>query len=133
MTCCLKTERAIAYIEHMKKALIIPVTAALLAFPATAEETDDPSLMERGFEMFLEGLLQEMEPALDDLQGLADEMEPALRQFSEAMGPMMRDLFDKIDDVNRYELPEVLPNGDIIIRRKPDAEEDAPLDEQIEI
>lgn len=89
--------------------------------------------MERGFEMFLEGLLQEMEPALDDLQGLADGMEPALRQFSEAMGPMMRDLFDKIDDVNRYELPEVLPNGDIIIRRKPDAEEDAPLDEQIEI
>ena len=89
--------------------------------------------MERGFELFLEGLLQEMEPALDDLQGLADEMEPALRQFSDAMGPMMRDLFDKIDDVNRYELPEVLPNGDIIIRRKPDAEEDAPLDEQIEI
>ena len=133
MTCCLKTARAIAYIHHMKKALIIPVTAAMLAFPATAEETDDPSLMERGFEMFLEGLLQEMEPALDDLQGLADEMEPALRQFSEAMGPMMRDLFDKIDDVNRYELPEVLPNGDIIIRRKPDAEEDAPLDEQIEI
>ena len=133
MTCCLKTARAIAYIDHMKTALIIPVTAALLAFPAMAEETDDPSLMERGFEMFLEGLLQEMEPALDDLQGLADEMEPALRQFSEAMGPMMRDLFDKIDDVNLYELPEVLPNGDIIIRRKPDAEEDAPLDEQIEI
>ncbi|MEL7011893.1 MAG: hypothetical protein AAFO72_01300 [Pseudomonadota bacterium] len=117
----------------MRKILIIPLTASLLAFPAIAEETEGPSLMERGFEMFLEGLLEEMEPALDDLQGFADEMEPAFRQFSEAMGPMMRDLFDKIDDINLYELPEVLPNGDIIIRRKPDAEDDAPLDEQIEI
>ena len=81
--------------------------------------------------MFLEGLMQEMEPALEDLQGFADEMEPAFRQFSEAMGPMVRDLFDKIDDINRYELPEVLPNGDIIIRRKPDTE---PLEEgEIEI
>lgn len=97
-----------------------------LALPAVAEEEEAPSLMERGFEMFLEGLLQEMEPALDDLQGFAEDMGPAFREFGEAMGPMMRDLFEKVDDINLYELPDVLPNGDIIIRRKPDAE---PLDD----
>lgn len=119
------------YIDHMRRLVVIPALCAALASPAFAEEGDAPTLMERGVEMFLEGLMQEMEPALEDLQGFADEMEPAFRQFSEAMGPMVRDLFDKIDDINRYELPEVLPNGDIIIRRKPDAE---PLEEgEIEI
>ncbi|MEO0467614.1 MAG: hypothetical protein AAF216_13820, partial [Pseudomonadota bacterium] len=95
------------------------------------EEEKAPSLMERGVEMFLEGLRQEMEPAMNDLQGFAEDMGPAFRQFGEAMGPMMRDLFEKVDDINLYELPEVLPNGDIIIRRKPDAK---PLEEgEIEI
>ena len=110
----------------------MPLALAALAFPALAEE-EPPSLMERGVEMFLEGLLEEMEPALDDLQGFADGMEPAIRQFGEAMGPMMRDLFDKIDDVRLYEMPEVLPNGDIIIRRKPDVEDDPMEEGEIEI
>ncbi|MEO0751776.1 MAG: hypothetical protein AAFY25_08230 [Pseudomonadota bacterium] len=115
----------------MKTFLVIPAVCVALASPAVAQDNEAPSLMERGVEMFLEGLLNEMEPALDDLQGFADEMEPALRQFSDAMGPMVRDLFDKIDDINRYEMPEVLPNGDIIIRRKPEAD---PLEEgEIEI
>jgi len=34
------------------------------------------------------------------------------------LGPALRDLEEKIDDLNAYLPPEVLPNGDIIIRRK---------------
>ncbi|MEO0370412.1 MAG: hypothetical protein AAF231_03055 [Pseudomonadota bacterium] len=115
----------------MKQLICVPVLVFALASPVVAEEENAPSLMERGMELFMEGLRQEMEPALNDLQGFAEEMGPAFRQFGEAMGPMMRDLFEKVDDINLYELPEVLPNGDIIIRRKPDAK---PLEEgEIEI
>ncbi len=109
----------------MKRILVTLPVCAALALPVHAEEaeTEPPSMMERGFQMFLEGFVLEMKPAIEDLQGFADEMEPAFRAFTERMGPLMADLFDKIDDINRYEVPEVLPNGDIIIRRKP---EDAP-------
>jgi hypothetical protein len=33
----------------------------------------------------------------------------------------MRDIMDEVKDWSVYEAPEMLPNGDIIIRRKPDA------------
>lgn len=65
--------------------------------PATAK--DDESLREgmdmlsQGTRLLLHGLLGEVEPALRDLEG-------ALR------------------DLNAYYPPEILPNGDIIIRRK---------------
>ena len=93
---------------------------AALATPAFAEETEDdgPSLMEQGARMFLEGLLSEMEPTFDELQGMADEIEPALRNFVQEMGPAFADLLGKIDDISNYHAPEILPNGDIIIRRK---------------
>ncbi|MEM8578143.1 MAG: hypothetical protein AAGF60_09855 [Pseudomonadota bacterium] len=111
----------------MKRALII---AALLAAPAAAEETPPPSLMERGAQLFLEGLLKEMEPALDEFEGLAEQIGPAFRDFAQAMGPALGDLMERIDDWTLYQAPEVLPNGDIIIRRKPSA---PPLEEPIEI
>jgi hypothetical protein len=39
-----------------------------------------------------------------------------------------------MDDVTSYELPERLPNGDIIIRRSPDAPEfDPTMDESGEV
>ena len=85
----------------MRHIILSFAVSTCLVFPAAAQEAENepPSLMERGVQMFLEGLLQEMEPALDDLQGLADEMEPAFREFSEKMGPMMTDLFGKMTDI----------------------------------
>lgn len=95
----------------MRHALALCV--ALLAPPVFAEETPEAegdlsdmregfSLLEEGTRLLLRGLLSEMEPALRDLQG-------ALR------------------DLDAYHPPEVLPNGDIIIRRKepltPDVED----------
>ena len=120
------------------------ITAAALSFsvPLSAQEAeDDPSglsLMERGAQMFMDGIRREMEPAMDDLKGLAESMGPELRRFVEEMGPAFGELMGKIDDLSVYHPPEMLPNGDIILRRKapldPDAPDQPPLDEgEIEI
>lgn len=81
-------------------------------------------------QLFLEGLAQEMEPAIGELTDMAQEFGPALRQFAHEMGPAFRDLMQRVDDWALYELPEILPNGDIIIRRKPDA---PALDDPVDI
>ncbi|MCX7559131.1 hypothetical protein OS190_06085 [Sulfitobacter sp. F26204] len=104
----------------MKQIISHAVIALFFATVAQAEEADGLSLIERGAQMFLEGILKEMEPAIDEFQGLADEMGPALKQFADEMGPKLADLLTEIEDWSAYQPPEVLPNGDIIIRRKPD-------------
>lgn len=84
---------------------------AVLAAPASAQEApkddmqDGLSLLEQGARLFF--------------RGLADEMEPALKGLAENIEPAMRELLGLIDDFDAYEMPERLPNGDIIIRRKP--------------
>ena len=66
-----------------------------------------PDLMEEGAKLLLRGLLSEVEPAMRDMEKAITEMEPALRQLMEMVG-----------DIRNYHPPEMLPNGDIIIRRK---------------
>jgi hypothetical protein len=79
--------------------------------------------MERGAQQFLEGLLQEMEPALEGLMSFIDQM-----------GPAMQEILDEVKDWSVYEAPEILPNGDIIIRRKPDVPDpEAETPPQIEL
>jgi hypothetical protein len=72
------------------------------ALPAAAQEAGEGgasdvdegfSLLEEGTRLLLRGLMAEMEPALRELQGALQELDA-------------------------YHPPEVLPNGDIIIRRK---------------
>jgi len=93
--------------------------------PEPTEEGGSPdeglSLMERGARLFLEGMRREMSPALEDLRDLVAGMGPAMQDFIQRMGPAMAELLNRIDDLSVYEAPELLPNGDIIIRRKPDA------------
>lgn len=91
---------------------IMPVifAAALAAAPASAEEgeiTDGLDLLSEGTQMLLRGLLQEIEPTLR-------EVEPRLRELQ----PFLSELEGMLPEIHLYELPEVLPNGDIIIRRK---------------
>ncbi|MGR3505421.1 MAG: hypothetical protein ACU0B7_06080 [Paracoccaceae bacterium] len=114
-------------------ALLLVLLLAMM--PAQAQMNDAPSrpteeggspdeglsLMERGARMFLEGLRRDMSPALEDLRDLVAGMGPAMQDFIQRMGPAMTELLDRIDDLSVYEAPELLPNGDIIIRRKPDA------------
>ncbi|MEO0401907.1 MAG: hypothetical protein AAF214_05985 [Pseudomonadota bacterium] len=116
----------------MKRLILISCLA--FASPAWAQsETEGLSLMERGAQMLMEGLLREMEPALDDLQGLAEEFGPSLQEFAQQMGPALRSLLDEVEDWSVYEAPEILENGDIIIRRKPEGEDPADSEEQIDI
>ncbi|WP_223422970.1 hypothetical protein [Tateyamaria pelophila] len=126
------------HIGPMKRILLI-ISLGLSA-PAYAEDsTDGLSLMERGAQLLMEGLMQEMEPALDNLKELADEFGPALESFSTQMGPALRGLLAEVEDWSVYHPPEMLDNGDIIIRRKVPTEDEmtpevqAEPEEQIDI
>ena len=67
---------------------------------------------------------------------LARGIEQLLRDLFSEVEPALRDLRDQIDNLNNYEAPEMLPNGDIIIRRKtplePSPEPKAPEVEEAE-
>ncbi len=75
----------------------ILVMALLAAAPAAAQGERD---LGEGIELFSEGTRQM-------LRGLMQELEPALRELRERLG-----------GIDAYYPPEILPNGDIIIRRK---------------
>ncbi|MVO16961.1 hypothetical protein [Parasedimentitalea huanghaiensis] len=104
---------------------ILPLTfAALIALPAVAQDQDqDPSLMEQGLELFWEGLRQEMAPTLDDMRQLAETLGPSMQGFLSEMGPALAEIANQVEDWSAYEMPEILPNGDIIIRKKPGQEQ----------
>lgn len=72
------------------------VCIVLLTSPASADDGGDNEgrdLMAEALRLFMKGLMDEMEPALDDFSLL-------------------------LENIDTYHPPEVLPNGDIIIRRK---------------
>lgn len=60
-------------------------------------------------------------PNEEELRELGDMAQRWMREFSDTMSPMAERLKEIVDDLDAYEAPEMLPNGDIIIRRKPDA------------
>ena len=122
------------YIRNMK--LFVPVicAASLMLSPVSAQDSGEEgsSMMERGMMLFLEGLREEMSPTLRDLQGLVEEYGPPMQSFLREMGPAMAEILEEVEDWSRYELPEILPNGDIIIRRKPDETPEAEPEEPSE-
>ena len=96
----------------MRHRYLILALGLALSGPALAQEAEEEgrSLMEEGARLFWEGIRREM-------------------------GPALRDLMDQVGDLSAYHSPEVLPNGDIIIRRKtPQELQDAPApDGEIEL
>lgn len=90
-----------------------------------ASGAEGRSLIEEGARLLFEGLRREMGLALEGLRDRAEEMEPALRDLAEQMGPALWDLMEKIGDLSAYHPPEVLPNGDILLRRKTPEERQA--------
>lgn len=90
--------------------------------PPTARDDMEAgrSLVERGAELFLRGLLNEIGPSLDDMQ-------EGLSAAAKELGPKLSQLLDLVDDVKNYAAPERLPNGDILIRRAPGAPPAPPL------
>ena len=72
----------------------IVLLCLVLASPALAQDEEQGlDLMSEALKLFMRGLMQEMEPALEGMEGL-------------------------LEDLSAYHPPEVLPNGDIIIRLK---------------
>ena len=106
----------------MKQLALILILA--LPTPALAQD-DGPSLMERGAQLFFRGLMEEMDPAMQSLRELVEEAGPAMESFLEEMGPALVDLFGKVRDFSAYHPPEILPNGDIIMRKKSEDELEA--------
>jgi hypothetical protein len=114
----------------MKQILITATAALMLASPALHAQEDAPpqggsSLIEDGARMFFEGLFQEARPAMEGMKEMAERLGPQLRDFAQEMGPALADILKDVEDLSVYEAPEKLPNGDIIIRRKP-VEDPAP-------
>ncbi len=115
------------------KHIVLASLLALTAVPATAQLNDPPKeqepttqgrdLMEEGAKLLLRGLLNEAEPAMRDLQRFAEDVGPTMRMLRDEMGPALAEIMAQIDDIKNYAAPEILPNGDIIIRRQPEAPE----------
>lgn len=98
-------------------ALSLVVTCPAQAQDAPAEGSPDDgfSLIEEGAKMILEGMFEEMGPAV---RGMSEAME--------TLQPKVQELLELIDDVANYESPVRLENGDILIRRKPGAPAPSP-------
>jgi len=100
----------------MKHAAALALALTLSAAPLSAQDADSDirdglDLLSEGARTIMEGLLDEMRPMLEEAQPF----------FEEEVAPFFANLWALIDDVTSYEMPERLPNGDIIIRRSPDA------------
>lgn len=91
----------------------LPLTAPLLHAQETAP-TAEMAWIEWGMSLFGDTVMQEVAPAIGDMKALAE-------QFGPAIAPSVEKLLALVDDMTNYELPEIQENGDILIRRKPDA------------
>ena len=111
------------------KHILILIAGLTIPVAGLAQTTDDSeigegfSLMEEGAKLLFRGIISEMEPAIDEFADLAVDLEPTLEMLATEMGPALIGLFQTLDSVSHYAQPEILPNGDIIIRRSPDAPE----------
>ncbi|WP_294227315.1 hypothetical protein [uncultured Shimia sp.] len=101
------------------KACVVIAALCVSGVPAAAEDnTAGRSLIEQGMELFLKGLQDEIAPTLDGFSALMEEIGPGLQGFLEEMGPKLGAVFSKVEDWSNYHAPEMLPNGDIIMRKK---------------
>lgn len=73
-------------------------------------------------------------PSTPELR-LPEQLDRDLRDFMDKMKPLLDETFDafenlpEIDSLEHYRMPEMLPNGDIIIRRREDAPPLAPAED----
>lgn len=118
------------------RAMFLALPVALLpALPGLAQDWDVPpapptagddtseglDLMQEGARQLLRGLMREVEPQMDEMGKALDEMGQRMGEALDTAQPWVTGLMALMDDIGNYEAPELLPNGDIVIRRKPDA------------
>lgn len=97
------------------KPILLPLLL-VLSLPVAAQVAEERGEMEEGLRMFLDGLRDEVEPGLQGLRDMARDAAPLLQDLQNRLAGV-------VDDLDLYEAPEILPNGDILIRRR------EPLDE----
>jgi hypothetical protein len=85
-----------------RSALTLTLLAGL-ALPVSAQDSRD---FAEGMDLLSEGARRLMEHVVGEL------------------GPLLLQLESLMDEITAYQAPEMLPNGDIIIRRRPDAPQD---------
>lgn len=116
----------IAFAVVMAFGAVVPARLAVADHAPAPQAQDGPGLMQRGADLLFRQFLDEIGPKLDEMQdGLAEALA--------ALEPLLRDLGALIDDLSRYEAPVILPNGDILIRRRPDAPPPSPPGATIEL
>jgi len=79
------------------------------------EASEGLDLMGKGAQLLLRGIMSEMEPRMSELGTALSQLQPILR-----------DLAGMIGDIRNYHRPEMLPNGDIILRRRTPLDPPAP-------
>ena len=101
--------------KHLYAALVI------LSIGMSPTQADEPSLglIKQNEQFFLKSLLKQLPDALNDLEALTRPLELSLRSFTQEIAPYWGDLLQKVEDWSIYRAPKVLPNGDIILRKKP--------------
>ncbi|MES2915205.1 MAG: AAA+ family ATPase [Pseudomonadota bacterium] len=100
-------------------ALMIATAPAFAEDPPVTPKADDGgfSLIEEGMKLVMRGMMEEMQPTLNEMGKALEEAGPALKGLGEEIGPKIRQLIALIDDIENYDAPVMLPNGDILIRR----------------
>lgn len=89
--------------------------------PGGATESESGlGLIERGVGTVFENLLRDLQPQMED-------MARGLDQTFNRFAPVFDDISTLMDDIGNYGAPERLPNGDILIRRRPDAPPPPPV------
>ena len=86
----------------------------VLAPPALAQSDGDS----RPLMPFLDEWSERTE---DMMRELMDEIGPEMERMMTDIVPQLQELSELLGGMVHYEMPEILPNGDIIIRRKQDA------------
>lgn len=82
---------------------------------------DNTTKMRDGLRLLFEGLSGGLDETLDGMDEAARDAAPKLRDFVARMGPALIEALGKVGDLANYEAPVVLPNGDILIKRKEEA------------
>ncbi|SNT72616.1 hypothetical protein [Paracoccus seriniphilus] len=87
------------------------------------DDRNDP--IGRALEGFMRNFIEDISP---DLNRLGEDMSGGLSR----MAPVLEDLSVLVDDLENYQMPQRLENGDIIIRRRPGAPPPPPLGDSLQ-
>lgn len=107
---------------------LAPLLIALtLAAPVAAQDGTQDNTQNNTMSDFKKRFGKLSDNAQTLLEGWKDEIGPKLDEI----GPALGDMIDRLGDMSAFHAPEVLENGDILIRRKqPLPPEPAPVPER---